>query len=61
MKKSKIIYKKNLYINLEDLNKHFLIYNGKTFQKLYTTRGMLGFRFGQFVLTRKIVSFNKKK
>jgi len=59
--KVQIIYKKNLHIGLKHLNKHFLIYNGKTFQKLYISRGMIGFRFGEFVLTRKVVSFNKKK
>lgn len=58
--KSQIIYKKNVYINWKDLNKNFLIYNGKIFQKLFIVKEMVGFRFGQFVLTRKVVAFKKK-
>jgi len=59
--KAQIIYKKNLYITWKDLNKNFLIYNGKIFQKLFISKEMVGFRFGQFILTRKVVRFNKKK
>ena len=59
--KAKKIYKKNLYITYKNLNKHFLIYNGKIFQKLFISKEMIGFRFGQFILTRKVVPFYKKK
>jgi ribosomal protein S19 len=56
------IYKKNLYITLEDINKKFLIYNGKDFQKLIILKEMVGKRFGEFIITRKVVvKFNKKK
>jgi ribosomal protein S19 len=55
-----IIYKKNIYIQLKDLNKKFLIYNGKNFQKLIISENMIGYRFGEFVTTRKVIRFNKK-
>lgn len=51
------IYKKNLYINSKDLNKKFLIYNGKNFQKLIILKEMIGKRFGEFIITRKSRSF----
>jgi ribosomal protein S19 len=54
------IYKKNLYITLEDINKKFLIYNGKDFQKLIISKEMVGKRFGEFIITRKVVPFKKK-
>ena len=56
-----IIYKKNKYIQLKDLNKKFLIYNGKNFQNLIVVKDMFGHKFGEFVTTRKVVKFNKKK
>ena len=59
--KTLIIYKKNTYIRLEDLNQKFLIYNGKNFQKLIISKDMVGYKFGEFILTRKVVRFNKKK
>ena len=55
-----IIYKKNKYIQLKDLNKKFLIYNGKNFQKLIILKEMIGKRFGEFIITRKVVPFKKK-
>jgi len=54
------IYKKNLYITLKDINKKFLIYNGKDFQKLIILKEMVGKRFGEFIITRKVVPFKKK-
>jgi len=59
--KTLIIYKKNKYIKLQDLNRKFLIYNGRNFQKLIISKDMIGHRFGEFILTRKVVRFNKKK
>jgi ribosomal protein S19 len=56
-----IIYKKNKYIQLKDLNKKFLIYNGKNLQKLIISKNMIGYKFGEFVMTRKVVTFKKKK
>lgn len=54
------IYKKNLYITSADINKKFLIYNGKDFQKLIILEKMVGKRFGEFISTRKVVPFKKK-
>jgi len=54
------IYKKNLHITFEDINKKFLIYNGKDFQKLVISKEMVGKRFGEFIITRKVVPFKKK-
>jgi len=59
--KALIIYKKNKYIQLQDLNRKFLIYNGKNFQKLIISKSMIGYKFGEFILTRKVVRFDKKK
>jgi len=59
--KTYLIYKKNNYITEQDLNKKFLIYNGRDFQKLITSKEMIGYRFGEFINTRKVVMFKKKK
>lgn len=56
----RIIYKKNKYIQLKDLNNKFLIYNGKNLQKLIISKDMVGHRFGEFIMTRKVVIFKKK-
>jgi len=56
----KLIYKKQTYIQSKDLNKKFLVYNGKDFQKLIVQEGMIGYKFGEFVMTRKVVMFKKK-
>ena len=37
-----VIYAKNRQIISQDLNKKFLIYNGKDFQKLVISHGMIG-------------------
>lgn len=58
---SNLIYKKQIRIQLKDLNKKFLVYNGKDFQKVIITSNMVGYRFGEFVTTRKVVTFKKKK
>lgn len=54
------IFKKNLRISFNDVNKKILIYNGKDFQKLIVLKDMVGRRFGEFVITRKVVPFKKK-
>lgn len=58
---TKLIYKKQIRIQLKDLNKKFLVYNGKDFQKVIITSNMVGYRFGEFVITRKVVIFKKNK
>ena len=59
--RTSVVYNKNLIISLKDLNKKFLIYNGKDFQKLVISNNMIGYKFGEFTITRKVVPFNKKK
>ena len=56
-----LVYKKDKLITSIHLNKKFLIYNGKDFQKLIVSKDMLGYKFGEFVMTRKIVTFKKNK
>lgn len=56
-----LVYKKNKIITPMHLNKKFLIYNGKDFQKLIVSKDMLGYKFGEFVMTRKIVTFKQNK
>ena len=58
--KTSIIYKKSTLIKSKHLNSKFLIYNGKDFQKLIVSKDMLGHKFGEFVMTRKVVTFKKK-
>ena len=43
------------------INKHVFIYNGKILTKLLVTNNMIGFKFGEFIRTRKEFSFKKKK
>jgi ribosomal protein S19 len=57
---TRLIYKKNKYITLNDLNKKVLIYNGKIFHKLIISKPMVGYKFGEFITTRKVVMFKKK-
>ena len=57
----KLIYKKSSFIKLVDINQKALIYNGKNFQKLIISKEMVGHRFGEFIVTRKVVPFKKKK
>jgi len=38
----------------------FKIYNGKTFLNLKVTEDMVGYKFGEFVPTRKKFNFKKK-
>ena len=39
----------------------FKIYNGKNYTNLTVTDSMIGHKFGEFVFTRAIFSFKKKK
>merc|ERR1712157_425879 len=61
MGKTRLIYNKHILIKAKDLNKKFLIYNGREFQKAIVSKNMIGYKFGEFITTRKVVMFNKKK
>ena len=54
-----IIYKKSLYITSDYLNQKCLIYNGRTLEKLIISKDMIGYKFGEFINTRRIVKYNK--
>jgi ribosomal protein S19 len=51
------IWKKNEAIPSFLIGKSVLIYNGKIFKKINVTRNRVGYKFGEFIVTRK---FNKK-
>jgi ribosomal protein S19 len=51
--KSKI-WERNTIISQNFIDLEFLVYNGKEFKKVYINRPKLGFKLGEFSLTRKI-------
>jgi small subunit ribosomal protein S19 len=55
------IYNKNLTILPEYINYLISIYNGKTFINLKITDKMIGYKFGEFITTRKKHIYKKKK
>jgi len=52
---------KNLVILPEYVNQFVNIYNGKTFVTLKINNKMIGFKFGEFINTRKKHIYKKKK
>ena len=54
------IYNKSLTILPEYVNHFVNIYNGKTFVNLYINEKMIGFKFGEFIYTRKRHIYKKK-
>ena len=55
-----IILNKNLIILPEYLNKRFNIYNGKMFINKQINESMIGYKFGEFISTRKQYFYKKK-
>jgi ribosomal protein S19 len=55
------IWTRNSVIPAKLLGLYVSIYNGQTFKKLLITQEKIGFKFGDFVLTRKYISKFKKK
>jgi ribosomal protein S19 len=55
------IFNKNLVIMPEYVNYIYNIYNGKTFIKIQITKDMVGYKFGEFINTRKRYIYKKKK
>ena len=55
------IMNKNLTILPEYNNYSVSIYNGKNFNNLNITNKMIGFKFGEFINTRKKHIYKKKK
>lgn len=55
------IYNKNLIILPEYVDHFIKIYNGKTFINLKINNKMIGYKFGEFIYTRKKHVYKKKK
>ncbi len=55
------IYNKNLTILPEYVDHFVNVYNGKTFVNIKINEKMIGFKFGEFVNTRKKHIYKKKK
>lgn len=55
------IKNKNCTIMPEYINTIVNIYNGKNYKMLKITENMVGFKFGEFILTRKKHIYKKKK
>jgi len=55
------IYNKNLTILPEYINHFINVYNGKTFVNMKINEKMVGFKFGEFINTRKKHIYKKKK
>ena len=55
------IHNKNLIILPEYINKIIGIYNGKFFINLKITKKMIGYKFGEFIYTKKKHIYKKKK
>ena len=56
---TKIIYKKSLYITLKYLDHKCLVYNGRSLEKLMISKDMIGYKFGEFINTRRVIKYNK--
>ena len=55
------IYNKNLTILPEYKNQFVNVYNGKNFVNIKISENMVGFKFGEFINTRKKHIYKKKK
>ena len=55
------IFNKNLVIMPQDIDVNYNIYNGKNFIKLKITKDMLGYKFGEFINTKKKHIYKKLK
>jgi small subunit ribosomal protein S19 len=60
-KKHLKIFSRNSYILPQFINLNFKVHNGKSFINLSITKNMIGYKFGEFVPTRKKFSFKKNK
>lgn len=55
------IYNKNLTILPEYINHFINVYNGKSFINIKINEKMIGYKFGEFINTRKKHIYKKKK
>ena len=49
---------RNSTILPDNIGKKFYIHNGKTYNKLLITKEMVGYKFGEFIRTRKPFHFS---
>lgn len=61
LKKKILIWLKNTTITGDLKGQIVFVYNGKEFKKLYITGAKIGFKFGQFIFTRKYTQKNQLK
>lgn len=61
IKKPIYIYNKNLIILKEYVSNKFKVYNGKEFIEIIILTSMIGYKFGEFVNSRKKHKYVKKK
>lgn len=54
-------YNKSARVRSDWVGQRVFIYNGCTFQKKLVSLGMVGFRLGEFVLTKKLGNTIHKK
>lgn len=55
------IFNKNLVIMPKDIDFIFNVYNGKEFIKIKILKEMIGYKFGEFINTRKKYVYKKNK
>lgn len=53
LKKQKKIWSRSSTITADFIGQTISVYNGKEFKNIYITRNKIGFKFGQFIFTRK--------
>lgn len=51
---SQMVFNKTLLLNVNYLNKRFLVYNGHRYVSLLIKDFMLGYRIGEFVTTKRL-------
>ena len=59
--KKKLVWSKSSTILGNSKGNIIFVYNGKEFKKLFVTSAKLGFKFGQFIFTRKYNQKNNLK
>lgn len=57
---NKYLKSKEIIIMPENVNKFYFIYNGKKFIKIKITEEMIGYKFGEFILTRARYKYKKQ-
>lgn len=60
-KKKIIVWSRRSTVPYALVNKIALVHDGRTFRKVYVERSKVGFKFGEFVPTRKRWTPKKKK